>query len=133
MAARGAYAECSGCSGADRACASGGRSGRHADPACEKKRDNYYRCEGPLQVTYSDLVSANGRTSLGEACGTRRTPPRDMGMAGGFRIFGCGFGIHPTLRDYPGNRDVPAEYGLYIADRATFYCPRSTDAYCRGH
>ena len=99
---------------------------------CTKQKENYYRCEGPLQVTYSDLVSANGRTNLGDACGTSRTPPRDMGMAGGFRIFGCGFGIHPTLRDYPGNRDVPAEYGLYIADRATFYCPRSTSAYCRG-
>lgn len=97
---------------------------------CEKKRENYYRCEGPLQVTYSDLVSPSGLTSLGQACGARTT--RDMGMAGGFRIFGCGFGIHPTLRDYPGNRDVPAEYGLYIADRATFYCPRSTSAYCRG-
>ena len=98
---------------------------------CEKKRENYYRCDGPLQVTYSDLVSPAGKTSLGEACGARTT--RDMGMAGGYRIFGCGFGIHPTLRDYPGNRDVPAAYGLYIADRATFYCPRSTDAYCRGH
>jgi hypothetical protein len=97
---------------------------------CEKKRENYYRCDGPLQVTYSDLVSPAGLTSLGEACGARST--RDLGMSGGYRIFGCGFGIHPTNRDYPGNRDTPAMYGLYINDRATFYCPKSTDAYCRG-
>ncbi len=97
---------------------------------CEKKRDNYYRCEGPLQVTYSDLVTAAGLTSLRQACGGGTS--RDLGMSGGFRVFGCGFGIHPTMRDYPGNRDVPAEYGLYISDRATYYCPRSTSAYCRG-
>lgn len=99
---------------------------------CEKQKERYYRCVGPLQVTYSDLVSPSGMTSLGDACGTSRTPPRDLGMASGYRIFGCNFGIHPTLRDYPGNRDVPAEYGLYISSRATFYCPRSTSAYCRG-
>lgn len=97
---------------------------------CEKQRERYYRCVGPLQVTYSDLVTPAGMTSLGQACGASST--RDLGMAGGYRIFGCGFGIHPTLRDYPGNRDVPAEYGLYIANRATFYCPKTTDAYCRG-
>jgi hypothetical protein len=97
---------------------------------CEKKRDNYYRCEGPLQITYSDLVTPAGLTSLREACGGGTS--RDLGMSGGFRVFGCGFGIHPTIRDYPGNRDVPAEYGLYISGRGTFYCPRSTTAYCRG-
>ena len=36
------------------------------------------------------------------------------------------------MRDYPGNRDVPAALGLYIPDRGTFYCPTTTSAYCRG-
>ena len=95
---------------------------------CAKQRENYYRCEGPLQVTYSDLKSPAGMTSIREACGSNT--PRDMGMAASFRVFGCGFGINPHS-DSPGNRDVPAAYGLFVDGRATFYCPRSKDAYCR--
>jgi hypothetical protein len=95
---------------------------------CQKQKENYYRCEGPLQITYSDLVSANGLTSLRQACGSDST--RDLGSSGGYRLFGCGFGMNPTARDYPGNRDVPAEYGLYVAGRGRFHCPQSTLAYC---
>lgn len=100
--------------------------------ACLKRDGNskVYRCQGPLQTTFSDLVSGEGQVSLGQACGTNRVA-RDLGMSGSYRIFGCGFGIHPTARDYPGNRDVPADLGLYVTDRATFYCPKSTLAYCR--
>lgn len=95
---------------------------------CSKQRENYYRCEGPLQVTYSDLKSPAGMASIRQACGS--DTPRDMGMAASFRVFGCGFGMNPHT-DYPGNRDVPAAYGLFVDGRATFYCPRSKDAYCR--
>ena len=93
---------------------------------CEKKRDNYYRCDGPLQVTYSDLKSVAGMASIGQACGSDRF--RDIGMAGSYRAFGCNFGMNPDGIS-PGNRDVPAAYGLYV-ERAIFHCPRSKDAYC---
>lgn len=100
---------------------------------CSKQRENYYRCEGPLQTTYSDLKSTAGLASIGDACGlnSSRGSARDMGSVASFRVFGCGYGIHPTS-DYPGNTDVPKKYGLYIDGRASFYCPRSRDAYCRG-
>jgi hypothetical protein len=90
-----------------------------------------WRCEGPLQTTYAVLDTPQGNVSLGEACGSSRSI-RDLGMTGGFRAFGCGFGIHPTARDYPGNNDVPARHGVYVQDRGVFMCPRSTLAYCRG-
>lgn len=97
--------------------------------ACSKQRENYYRCDGPLQVTYSDLVSDSGMTSLKQACGGGSL--RDLGSSGGYRVFGCGFGMHPTS-DYPGNRDVAAILGIYVPGLGTYYCPPSTDAYCRG-
>jgi hypothetical protein len=99
---------------------------------CTKQSEKSYRCEGPLQVTYSDLVSQVGRTSVALACGkdSRSLDSiRDLGSVNGYRVFGCGYGIHPNST-YPGNRDVPAAYGLYVSSRATFHCPPSTDAYC---
>jgi hypothetical protein len=53
-------------------------------------------------------------------------------MVASYRVFGCGFGIHPTMRDYPGNNDVPAQLGVFVDNRRIFYCPRSKEAYCRG-
>ena len=93
---------------------------------------DYWRCDGPLQVTYAAFGQANWRTNIGQACGGGTI--NDFGTVSGYRAFGCGFGIHPsaTMRDYPGNRDVPAALGLYIPDRGTFYCPTTASAYCRG-
>lgn len=102
--------------------------------ACEKRSasSKEWRCQGPLQVTYAVLDTDKARVPLGQACGSDRSI-RDLGMISSYRIFGCGFGIHPTARDYPGNTDVPAKLGLgYIPGRASFYCPRSKLAYCRG-
>jgi hypothetical protein len=101
--------------------------------ACEKRAapSREWRCQGPLQVTYAVLDTDKARVPLGQACGSERSI-RDLGMISGYRIFGCGFGIHPTARDYPGNTDVPAKLGLgYVPGRASFYCPRSKLAYCR--
>ena len=93
---------------------------------------DYWRCDGPLQITYAAFGQSNWRTNIGQACGGSTI--NDLGMVSGYRAFGCGFGIHPSanMRGYPGNRDVPAALGLYIPDRGTFYCPTTTSAYCRG-
>lgn len=102
---------------------------------CQKRPapSKEWRCPGPLQVTYANLDNlAKARVPLGQACGSDRSI-RDLGMVSGYRAFGCGFGIHPTARDYPGNTDVPAMLGVgYVPGRASFYCPRSKLAYCRG-
>lgn len=102
---------------------------------CEKRPapSKEWRCPGPLQVTYANLDDLpRAMVSLGEACGSSKSI-RDLGMVSGYRAFGCGFGIHPTARDYPGNTDVPAQLGVnYIPDRGTYYCLRSKLAYCRG-
>lgn len=101
---------------------------------CQKRPapSKEWRCPGPLQVTYANLDNlAKAMVSLGEACGSSKSI-RDLGMVSGYRAFGCGFGIHPTARDYPGNNDVPAQLGVgYVPGRASFYCPRSKLAYCR--
>jgi hypothetical protein len=93
---------------------------------------DYWRCDGPLQVTYAVFGQSSWRTNIGQACGGGTI--NDFGMVSGYRAFGGGFGIHPStsMRDYPGNRDVPATMGLYIPDRGTFYCPKTVSAYCRG-
>ena len=102
---------------------------------CQKRPapSKEWRCPGPLQVTYANLDNlAKALVSLGEACGSSKSI-RDLGMVSGYRAFGCGFGIHPTARDYPGNTDVPALLGVgYVPGRASFYCPRTKLAYCRG-
>jgi hypothetical protein len=50
-------------------------------------------------MTYSDLVSLPGRASVALACGKdSRTMDsiRDLGTVSGYRLFGCGYGIHPN-------------------------------------
>lgn len=97
---------------------------------CQQAGPKNWRCEGPLQLTYANLEDANNtRVNVSDACGGGTI--RDLGTANGFRAFGCGYGIHPTDREYPGNIDLPAKYGLYVAGRGSFFCKRSVNAYCR--
>ena len=91
-----------------------------------------FSCQGPLQNVSTPLDEARTQTALGQACGSDRSI-RDLGMVKGYRAFGCGFGIHPTARDYPGNTDVPAKLGIdFIPGRGSYFCPKSKLAYCRG-
>lgn len=91
-----------------------------------------FSCKGPLQNVSTKLDVPEATVALGQACGSDRSI-RDLGMVKGFRAFGCGFGIHPTARDYPGNTDVPAQLGVdYIPGRGAYFCPKSKLAYCRG-
>lgn len=91
-----------------------------------------FSCQGPLQNVSTPLDSPGMQTALGQACGSGLSI-RDLGMVAGYRAFGCGFGIHPTARDYPGNTDVPAKLGIEtIPGRASYICAKSKLAYCRG-
>ena len=91
-----------------------------------------FNCQGPLQNVSTPLDEAQTQAALGQACGSDRSI-RDLGMVKGYRAFGCGFGIHPTARDYPGNNDVPARLGIdFVPGRGSYFCPKSKLAYCRG-
>lgn len=89
-------------------------------------------CRGPLQNVSGVLDTQSGNVAVRQACGGNNF--RDLGMVAGYRAYGCGYGIHPTARDYPGNRDIPASLGVnHIPDRGTFYCnPNEVLAYCKG-
>lgn len=92
---------------------------------------NVWSCQGPLQTMTVVLDTSVTPIILGQVCGSDRTI-RDLGMVRSYRAFGCGFGIHPTARDYPGNTDVPARLGVdYIPGRGIYYCKASKLAYCR--
>ncbi|OZA27559.1 MAG: hypothetical protein B7X91_08165 [Hydrogenophilales bacterium 17-64-11] len=88
-------------------------------------------CRGPLQNVSGVLDTQSGNVAVRQACGGNNV--RDLGMVAGYRAYGCGFGIHPTDREYPGNRDIPASLGVnHIPDRGTFYCnPSTVFAYCK--
>ena len=88
-------------------------------------------CRGPLQNMSGVLDTQSGNVAVRQACGGNNV--RDLGMVAGYRAYGCGFGIHPTDREYPGNRDIPASLGVnHIPDRGTFYCnPNTVFAYCK--
>ncbi len=98
---------------------------------CEPRANSkQWRCHGPLQMNILELDAPNTIAQLALACGGD-SGIREIGMTSGYRAYGCGFGIHPTARDYPGNRDVPKDMGVYVSDRRVFHCPTTRDAYCR--
>lgn len=88
----------------------------------EAERGNW-RCQGGLQTTYAKLDTAEAALPLGQACGTR-SPPRELGSTGGYRAFGCGFGM---VRGGVGAYSDPAtRLGVgYVPNRAVFRCPAS--------
>ncbi len=91
-----------------------------------------WRCHGPLQTSSGILDTPSGNVAIGNACGGDNY--RDLGMVSGYRAFGCGYGIHPTDRTYPGNRDIPAKFGVnYIPGSTVYHCnPNKVLAYCKG-
>ena len=98
---------------------------------CKQQNPKSWRCDGPLQVDYGNVEDESGLRAARMACGGGS--PNKLGMWSGFMAYGCGFGIHPTDRQYPGNRDIPAMYGVGMPPGTrTFYCPKSVNAYCRG-
>lgn len=79
-----------------------------------------WRCTGSLQMNYVNFEDPYWVSALDKTCGGPRNK-RDLGMVGGYRAFGCGFGLHPSSTD-----DIPARFGVgYVPGRITFRCPRS--------
>lgn len=98
---------------------------------CEPRANSkQWRCMGPLQTNVLELDAPNTLAQLALACGGD-SGIREIGSTGGYRAYGCGFGIHPTASNYPGNRDVPRDLGVFVSDRRVFRCPPTRDAYCR--
>ena len=96
-----------------------------------------WRCEGPLQFTYAKLgnggqIGAKAMVSLSEACGGKIESVRDLAMVGGYRVFGCSFGLHP-MSEQQRAKDKAIKFGLaYVPGRTTYRCPKSV-SFCRTH
>lgn len=62
------------------------------------------------------LGSANAGTFAGRRAASQERAAASQYLTSGSRAtrraFGCGFGIHPTAKDYPGNIDVPDLLGV---------------------
>jgi hypothetical protein len=55
-------------------------------------------------------------SNMQAACGTK-LQPRDLGVVGGYRAFGCGFAMQSS------DRDVPKMFGIsYVPGRISFRC-----------
>lgn len=85
----------------------------------EQARFGNWRCTGSLQWTYVNFERDNWEAQLHQTCGGN-APMRDLGVAGLYRAFGCGFGIPRG-----GDADIPARFGVFVGDRALYRCPRT--------
>lgn len=99
---------------------------KEAVTLCQRERRDRWRCTGPLRVAYGDIRGS--RAAAVDACGG--APIRDLGTVRGLRAFGCGFGLNPRS-SAPGNRDVPALFGVEIPGRLSFRCASNLPAGCR--
>lgn len=86
-------------------------------------------CEGPFQRALLNLKAKNLAHEVSSACGSDRGDIRDLGVFSGHRVFGCGFGINPQMKDWP-NRDTAEKFGLVIPPRRTYRCPPDKNGYC---
>lgn len=99
---------------------------KEAVTLCQRETGARWRCTGPLRIAYGDIRTS--RAAAVDACGA--APIRDLGTLGGLRAFACGFGLNPRS-SAPGNRDVPALFGVEIPGRLSFRCPANLPAGCR--
>ncbi|MES2754983.1 MAG: hypothetical protein V4659_09995 [Pseudomonadota bacterium] len=90
-------------------------------------------CHGPLQTTYGTLNEQSGNVALSQACGVSFDQVREAGQSGGYIVYGCGFGIHPsaTMRNVPMHGDPAARLGVGYVDGRTYRCPRKQTNICR--
>lgn len=94
-----------------------------------------WRCEGPLQFTYAKLGNGGqsdlkAMASVSDACGGKVESVRDLAMVGGYRVFGCSFGLHPKSEQRLA-ADKAVKFGLaYIPGRIIYRCPTYV-SYCR--
>ncbi|WP_156679250.1 caspase family protein [Sphingomonas profundi] len=91
------------------------------------------RCYGPARESSGPIGTREGDRAVERACDARQGI-RDLGAIGGFRVYGCGFGVHPDPK--PGidraDYDSSVRFGLKdIPGRGTFHCTRATQGMCR--
>lgn len=84
-------------------------------------------CYGPFQNTLSDHRKASDITL---ACGSSRTPVRDLGMSGRYHVWGCDYGLNPTKPGSP-NIDQAARFALNLPERRSYRCLPKVPGYCR--
>lgn len=87
-----------------------------------------YTCYGGLQTMTAKLDTPGAAGPLRQACGSDDAP-RELGIAGGYRTFGCGFGLpNGGIGAYS---DPARRLGVnYIPGRIIFRCPRSQTNAC---
>lgn len=85
------------------------------------------QCFGPFQ---SVLASLNNLDEIRRACGSD-IPVRRMGTYGGNQVYGCNFGINPTLGNRQPHIDQAERRGVAIPDRRVFRCPAAQYQICR--
>jgi hypothetical protein len=83
-------------------------------------------CQGPLQQNYVNFERGNVDSAMNlMSCRNYRELPR----SGAYRVFACGYGLHPTN---PGAfRNVPEMMGIFVDGRGTFRCPANGPDICR--
>ncbi len=81
-------------------------------------------CKGPQReqgiVTLGGELDGRGWAS--NMCGTDVANVRDLGVEKGFRVFGCGRGLHPDRLGQDYHMDRAAEHGLVLPLRRTYRC-----------
>lgn len=115
---------------------------KEAVSVCSLVRDNpqskfgNWRCTGPLQFTYvklgldGSLFDSKARAQIALTCGGSAASVRDLGRTGGFRVFGCSFGLNPAGSNGL-HVDSAKRFGLdYVPGRQTYRCP-ATATSCR--
>jgi hypothetical protein len=97
---------------------------------CEppKSGSGDWACHGPLQTTYGMPGKPSGNIAVRQACGGDGAGVRELGQAGGFHTYGCGFGINPNQ---PSGHDPADRYGIFVPGRTTFTCPKKQSTVCR--
>jgi hypothetical protein len=92
-----------------------------------------WKCVGPLQFDYAKL-GAGGESAaaplggVANSCGTKVENLRDLGIVGGYRVFGCSFGINPDPKKRDANNSAK-QFGLdYIDGRMVFHCRASQES-----
>jgi len=90
----------------------------------DQARFGNWKCTGSLQWTYVNFDRPTWESTLLMTCSSKG-PARDLGVAGVYRAYGCGYGVRKG-----GEGDIPARFGVFVGDRAIFRCPRSASS-CR--
>lgn len=90
-----------------------------------------WRCLGPLQINYVNFDKPNWLSALRMVGGSELKEPRDLGLVGGFRVFGWNF---PLYKHPDSERDAALKMGVpSIPTRFRYWCPKGKSTGCTKH